>query len=59
MIVPMPWELISLLGISLTAVAGTSLILGVKKDTELTPARAQEIQDRLDLKKSGKRRNSV
>ena len=50
MIVPMPWELISLLGISLTAVAGTSLILGVKKDTELTLERAQEIEDRLNLK---------
>ncbi len=50
MIVPMPWELISLLGISLTAVAGTSLILGVKKDTELTPERAQEIKTRLEEK---------
>jgi hypothetical protein len=50
MIVTMPWQLVTLLGISLTAVAGTSLILGVKKDTELTVERAQEIKDRLDLK---------
>ena len=50
MIIAMPWQLIALLGISLTAVAGTSLILGTKKGIELTPDRATNIQDTLDKK---------
>ena len=50
MIIAMPWQLIALLGISLTAVAGTSLILGTKKGIELTPDRASDIQDMLDKK---------
>ena len=50
MIIAMPWQLIALLGISLTAVAGTSLILGTKKGIELTPDRARDIQDMLNKK---------
>ncbi len=50
MIIAMPWQLIALLGISLTAVAGTSLILGTKKGIELTPERASDIQEMLDKK---------
>ena len=50
MIIQMPWQLIALLGISLTAVAGTSLILGAKKDITLTSAREQEIKKNLDKK---------
>ena len=54
MIVQMPWQLIALLGISLTAIAGTSLILGAKKDITLTPERTGEIEEYNKDKKTGK-----